>query len=42
MEAEWVKKEASKLFVPRGKEEVDYTGFDNYLVMPFRGSDFQK
>jgi ADP-ribose pyrophosphatase len=39
MYPEWVKKKASKLFVPRGDSPVDYRGLDNYCIMPFRARD---
>ncbi len=39
MYPEWVKKKASKLFVPRGDSPVDYSGLDNYSIMPFRARD---
>jgi nicotinic acid mononucleotide adenylyltransferase len=38
MQPDWVKREASKLFVPRGDDVIDYTGLGNYIVMPFRAS----
>lgn len=40
MYPDWVKQKASKLFVPRGTEDTDYTGIANYKVMPLDADDF--